>query len=781
MPGRPASPETSVHCYSRGVSTLATAPTRGTPEPAGEVPSSGVRRLGLTADLVVAVALATGFGLIVFAATGGTGLAPNTWVEIALIAIGAGCGLAVILLGAHGRAWGAVTVALFAALAALTYASIAWSVQPADSWVEANRTLSYLAAFGAAVALSRLAPARWPALVWAVGTVAVVTCGYALLAKVFPATLNAGDPMGRLRVPFSYWNATGLMAALGLPACLWAGARPGVSRWLRGLTVPAIAVLVAVLMLSYSRGALIAGAIGLGCWFVLVPFRLRGTLLLALGAIGGAIATAWALAHHAVTHDNATMAARTTEGHEFGVVLLGVIAVMVIAGLTAAYGIERIVVAEPVRRRIGTALLVCLAIVPVVGIAGVAASSRGLTGELSHVWHELTSPTATQPSNNASRLADLGNSRPLYWSEGLKVGEHALLAGTGAGGFDTARTRYSSSTSAVAHAHSYLIETFADFGLIGLALTFALFGAWALAVGRTFGVGPGRRAREPGDPRETPATATTATSTNGAGNHEPAAVSNGAARAPIAGAAPDAEANTAIATAPGAAAHAAAYAAERAGLITLLATVVIFGISSLIDWTWFVPGVAVPALACAGWLAGRGPIEAAVGRARARRRLSTSPGIAAAGLGIVAATIVAAWFVWQPLHSQNSFDAAISAMSDGNSTAALADAQSAAASNPVSVEPLWELSEIYSAQRNPTAARQELVKAVNIQPSNPETYEQLGQFDLAHNQAIVAVLEFQTAQLLDRGSATLNQQLAAAESTVEKSGLSAPPAPAASG
>ena len=783
MPGRPASPETSVHCYSRGVSTLATAPTRGTPEPAGEVPSSGARRLGLTADLVVAVALATGFGLIVFAATGGTELAPNTWVEIALIAIGAGCGLAVILLGARGRAWGAVTVALFAALAALTYASIAWSVQPADSWVEANRTLSYLAAFGAAVALSRLAPARWPALVWAVGTVAVVTCGYALLAKVFPATLNAGDPMGRLRVPFSYWNATGLMAALGLPACLWAGARPGVSRWLRGLTVPAIAVLVTVLMLSYSRGALIAGAIGLGCWFVLVPFRLRGTLLLALGAIGGAIATAWALAHHAVTHDNATMAARTTEGHEFGVVLLGVIAVMVIAGLTAAYGIERIAVAEPVRRRIGTALIVCLAIVPVVGIAGVAASSRGLTGEISHVWHELTSPTATQPGNNAARLADLGNSRPLYWSEGLKVGEHALLAGTGAGGFDTARTRYSSSTSAVAHAHSYLIETFADFGLIGLALSFALFGAWALAVGRTFGVGPGRRAREPGDPRETSAAAaTTATSANGASTREPAAVSNGAAHAPIAGAAPDADAATAPTTAPATARAAqVAYAAERAGLITLLATVVIFGISSLIDWTWFVPGVAVPALVCAGWLAGRGPIEAAVGRARDRRRLSTSPGVAAAGLGIVAATIVAAWFVWQPLHSQNSFDAAISAMSDGNSTAALADAQSAAASNPVSVEPLWELSEIYSAQRNPTAARQELVKAMNIQPSNPETYEQLGQFDLAHNQAIVAVLEFQTAQLLDRSSSAVAQQLAAAESAVSQSGLSAPPAPAASG
>jgi O-Antigen ligase len=786
MPGRPASPETVVHCYSRDVSTLATAPSRGTPEPAGEVPPSRAGRMGLTADLVVGVALAAGFGLIVFAATGGTELTPNTWVEIALIAIGAGCGLAVILLGARGRPWGAVTVALFGALAALTYASIAWSVQPADSWVEANRTLSYLAAFGAAVALARLAPSRWPALVWAVGTVAVVTCGYALLAKVFPATLNASDPFGRLRVPFSYWNATGLLAALGLPACLWAGGRAAANRWVRALTVPAIAVLLTVLMLSYSRGALIAGLIGLGCWFALVPYRLRATLLLALGAIGGAIATAWALKHSAITTGNVALAARTSAGHEFGVVLLGVVAVMAIAGLTAAYGIERIEVAEPVRRRIGTALLVCLAIVPVVGIAGVAASSRGLTGEISHVWTELTSPTAAQPSNNAARLAALGNSRPLYWSEGLKVGEHALLAGTGAGGFDTARTRYSSSTSAVAHAHSYVIETFADFGLLGLAVSFALFGAWGLAVGRTFGIGPGRRARAPRDQPDPPAEDITM-STNRSPNH--AAVSNGATHAPIAGGAPDPATDAATAPAAAAAAAAAtaaataraAHASERAGLITLLATVVIFGISSLIDWTWFVPGVAVPALVCAGWLAGRGPIDAPIGRARERRRLSTSPGVGAIGLGIVAATIVAAWFVWQPLHSQNSFDAAISAMSDGNSTAALADAQSAAASDPVSVEPLWELSEIYSAQRNPTAARQELVKAINIQPSNPETYEQLGQFDLANNQPIVAVLEFQTARLLDRSSPAVAQQLAAADSAASQSGLSAPPAPAASG
>lgn len=730
------------HCYARRVSTLASAPSRATPEPAEAASSSRARRAGLTADAVFGAALAAGFALIVFVATGGTDLAQNTWVEITLTVVGAACALAVVLFGARGRPWGALALLLFAVLAALTYASIAWSVQPADSWVEANRTLAYLAAFGAAIALARLVPARWPAVVGAVGTVAVVACGYALLAKVFPATLNAGDTVGRLRVPFSYWNATGLMAALGLPACLWAGARPDAGRALRALSVPAIAVLATVLMLSYSRGALIAAVIGLGCWFVLVPLRLRAALFLALGAVGAALASGWALAHHAITHDGATLTARTSAGHTFGLVLLLMLVLMLLAGVAAAYGSERVTLTTPVRRRIGVVLLVLVAMVPVLGLVGVAASSRGLTGEISHVWNEVTSPSS-HVGNNPGRIAELGNSRPLYWSEGLKVGEHALLGGTGAVGFDVARTRYSTSTLAVAHAHSYLIETFADFGLIGLAISLGLLAAWGRAMAQTLGF-RGRGAR-PGR-------------TNAGGMHTGGTNAVSARNGGSNGATAETHAQ----------ARASAQAAERIGLITMLAVVVIFGVSSLIDWTWFIPGVTVPALVCAGWLAGRGPIAEPVGRARRRRRLTTSPGAAAAVIGIVAATLVAGWFVWQPLHSANQFDAAITAMQHQDSAAALADAQSAAASDPVSVDPLYELSAIDVARGNLTSARQELVKAASLQPANPETWQALGAFDLQQHQATLSLLELQTAQQLDLSSASIGQQIAQAQRAVSR-------------
>jgi O-Antigen ligase len=683
-----------------GVSSLATAPRRATTEPTGETPTTRIRGVGMSVDAALGAFLTAGFGLVVFVATGGTELGANTWVQIALLVVGVGCAAALVLLRAPRLpAHGVAVVALFAALAALSYLSIAWSVQPATSWLEADRTLSYLAAFGAAVALARLAPNRWPAVLGAVGAVTAIVCGYAVLTKVFPASLDAGDTLGRLRVPFDYWNATGLMAALGLPACLWAGTRPATGRALRALTVPALAVLLTTLVLSYSRGAVLAAVIGLGCWFVLVPLRLRGAALLAAGALAGGVATVWALGHHAITHDSASLTARTSQGHTFGLVLLAVLILGALAGFALTRAMDRAVLPAPVRRRIGTVLLIGVAIVPVVAIAGAAASSRGLTGEASHVWNELTS---TAPSsgvgNNPGRLAELSNSRPLYWSEGLKVGEHAPLAGTGAGGFDTARTRYTTNPLEVAHAHSYAIETFADFGLIGIAVSLALFVAWGVAVRRTLHI----RATEPGR------------------------------------------------------------AAERIGLITMLAVVVTYGVSSLIDWTWFIPGVTVPAMVCAGWLAGRGPLRAA-GRASYTRSADGLPlGRVASAVAILAATLIAAWFVWQPLHSSDQVTSAINAMTRGDASAALADARGAADSYPVSVDPLWELSAIYSAIGNQAASRAELVKATDLQPSNAQTWQQLGAYDLQAHHPELAIPELQRALRLDRTSQITAQSLAQA-------------------
>jgi hypothetical protein len=682
------------------VSTLATAPRRAGSTPAGAAAWTRVDRLRSSTDVTLGVILAASLALVAFTTTGGVDLGKNTWVEIVLTAAGSAAAGTALLLSAPGRLWGLTTVLLFAALATLTFASISWSVQPADSWVEANRTLSYVAAFGAAVALARLFPHRWPALVGAIATAATVISAYALLVKVFPATFGPNDPLGRVHAPFDYWNACGLMAAMGLPACAWASARHGRGHTLRALTAPAVAVLVAVLVLSYSRGALLAAVVGLGCWFVLVPLRLRAAAMLALGAAGGATIAVWALSVHALTHDHASLTARTSAGHAFGLLLVLVLSFVTIGGFVAAFASDRVALPVQVRRRMGVVLVTLVALVPVGAVGAVALSSRGLPGEVSHVWHTLTTLNS-KVSDNPGRLAELSNSRPRYWDEGLKVGEHALLKGAGALGYATAARRYSTdSVHRVQHAHSYVIETFADFGLIGIALSAALLAAWALATGRSLGFSTPLRPE---------------------------------------------------------------HATELAGLHTLLAVVLVFGVHSLIDWTWFIPGTAVPGLVCAGWLAGRGPLAEPVGRARRRTPLSSSPAAAGALLALAAVTVLAAWAIWQPLRSADADNAATAALTRGNAQAALADARTAANTDPVSVEPLFELSAIYGALGERDRARHELVAATSLQPANPATWQAVGEFDVQHHQPGAALAELHKAQRLDSSSVQTPLLIAQAE------------------
>jgi cytochrome c-type biogenesis protein CcmH/NrfG len=682
------------HCYARAVSTVVTAPGAAEPRRASAAGETPAHRLAPTADALLGAGLTVVLVLLAFLTRGGTDLAPNTWVQIVLTVLSGALAVTVLLLGAPGRTAGRVTLLLFALLAALTYASIAWSVQPANSWLEANRTLSYLAAFACAMALARLIPARWPAVNGALAAFATVVCAWALLVKVFPGSLDASNQLARLRAPFDYWNATGLAAAIGLPGCVWAGARPEGGRISRALSMPAIAVLLIVLILSQSRGALAAAIIGVGLWVALVPVRLRAALVLAVGAVGAAGVLLWALGQSPLVHDYNALPVRTHSGHELGVGLLIMLVVITIAGFATATAMERVTVRAPLRRRISIALLTLLALVPVAAVIALAASSRGLTGEVSHAWSSLTDQKSVV-FNTPGRLAQLGSSRPRYWSEGLKVGEHALVAGTGALGYATARTRYTNDSLLVQHAHSYVIETFADLGLIGVALSLALLLAWALSVRRSAVVGERR---------------------------------------------PE-------------------HAAERGGLLALLAAAVIFGVHSLIDWTWFIPGVAIPAMIAAGWLAGRGTLAEPVGRAARRRRLLAAPGMAMASVCVVAAVALAAWMVWQPLRSANADAAAITAALRGDTGTAIADARTASASDPVSVEPLWELSAIYSGLGNTQAAHRQLTDATTSQPSNPATWVQLAQFDLHHHHPAEAIRALRRALVLDRTSSEAQQLL----------------------
>ena len=263
-----------------------------------------------------------------------------------------------------------------------------------------------------------------------------------------------------------------------------------------------------------------------------------------------------------------------------------------VAALVLRFAAERHPLAARHRRRLGIAVLVALALVPVAGIAALAHSSRGLTGSISHAWNDFTNPNAVQPSANASRLTQAGNDHALYWSYALDVFDTSPALGAGAGAYPVADQRFMTGPALADYAHSYVFQTLADLGIVGLVISLA----FAAAVG------------DRGAPHDRP---------------------------------------PARPRAPG------GRRAERIGLVTMFAVVVVFVIHSAVDWTWFVPTDAVLALLLAGWLAGRGPHACArAAPARPRwphpSRLHRAPPLAAAAAAAaIAIAAVAAWAQWQ--------------------------------------------------------------------------------------------------------------------------------------
>jgi hypothetical protein len=680
------------------VSSLVAAPRSGEGggPPAGleRVPASRRRALAAHPDALVTLLLAGLLVAVAFVGRGGSALSRTTTVELGLTLLGtASVAVAILARPPRQRVWGGVTLLLFAALATYTALSIAWSVQPSDSWNAANLTLAYLAAFAGAIALVHVAPARWAALLGAVVLASVVLCGYSLLAKVFPS-ISPLDLYARLRAPFDYWNAVGLMAALGIPGCLWLGARRDGHAALSALAVPALGLLLVALLLSYGRGPLLAAGVAIACWFAAVPLRLRGLAVLLAASAGTAVVCAWAFSNDALTKDGTPIDVRADAGHSLGLLLLALLVVLLLAGLALGFAMSRTALSGQQRHALGGAVLVALALVPLAGFGLLATSQRGLTGSISHGWRQLTDPNAQQPPNDPSRLASVGGVRARYWDNGFAIWRKAPWIGVGADGYATARRPIQPDRLRVRHAHGYVPQTLADLGLIGMGINLALLIAWLGAAARATGVRPRHRwgpwvwtLVRTRDTRARPSLRP----------HEP-------------------------------------MTPERIGVMTLAATAIAFGVHSAVDWTWFVPGTAVTGLVCAAWVAGRGPLaEPPTARAalpRGRAGWTAARGRLALAALVLAAGLASAWAIWQPQRSADAGDAALAALEAGHPQQAQSNAEHAAKLDPLSIDPLLTLAAVQTAAHEPAAARATLERAVELQPANPESWLRLGQLEL---------------------------------------------------
>jgi len=714
---------------------------------------------------------------ITFVAKGGLNLESMTTTEIVLtLAAGAMTAVAIVLTPAarslvEGRKYGQWPVGLLLAFTALSALSVVWSVQPDVSWQDADRLLAYSAVFGASVALVRLAPDRWPAILGGLALAAVIVCGYALATKVFPDTLIPASAQSnlyaRLEEPYGYWNAIGLTAAMGAICCMWLGARRSGHALLNALAYPAMGVVLVTLMLAYSRGALIALLIGLVLWFCIVPLRLRGATVLLVGGIGAGVVVAWDFSRHVLTTDNIPLSERATAGHQLGALLLAMILLLTLAGIAIGFFSGRNPPRRATRNRIGATLLALIVLALFAFAGALAHSQRGFTGSISHAVDSLTNPNAKPPPNSPSRLTAVASVRARYWKQALQVFAAHPVLGAGADGYETASLRYRTATLEVKHAHGFVVQTLADLGAVGLALALALLLTWMAAAGRAT------------HPLNRSWTSWRAWLTLRGADAETGTNANADAGPP-----------------PGwrelEDPQLTRYTPERIGLLSMLCLVVVFGVHSFVDWTWYVPGDACVALLCAGWLAGRGPLNtwthgdpgatrewpAARPAMGAPAETASADGLPVGGsivgaipmgavpagapapgepplpsgirlprslreltpmrIGVVAAVLIAAllaaWSQWQPQRSVDASQAALAELST-NPHAALADAQTAVSRDPLSVQALFTLATVQQDAGEPALARATLQRAVRLQPSNPQTWLTLARYDLTRQPA----------------------------------------------
>ena len=147
----------------------------------------------------------------------------------------------------------------------------------------------------------------------------------------------------------------------------------------------------------------------------------------------------------------------------------------------------------PDRRR--TAVL-ALALAVAVVVLAVAA---GAPGRVSHAWHDFKQPSGVvAPGNENSVFSRLsaanGNNRYQFWQSAVHAAETHPWRGIGPGTFQFWWAQHATEPGFIRNAHSLYFETFAETGIIGLALLGGLL-LWfvGVAIWRAFSEPPGLR------------------------------------------------------------------------------------------------------------------------------------------------------------------------------------------------------------------------------------------------------------------------------------------------
>jgi tetratricopeptide (TPR) repeat protein len=363
-----------------------------------------------------------------------------------------------------------VAGAATALLAAWMLLSGSWSHAPGRALLEYTRALVYLLPLVVLGTLPRMpyAPAwvvRWLALAF------VIVCGAGLTTRVAPDVWSVPPSAvtDRLSYPLTYWNGLGITAAIGIVLLTHLTTSLREPRVIRVLAAALCPVLVATAYCTFSRGGILAAAVGIV--LVLLVGRPAGLVTGVLPAAGAsAVVLLAALDMDVLGSAGFNSVAGIAEGHELarliGLAGLGAAAaraaLLPLDGLLSRWNERR----APLRLRYYVAgWLAAAAVVAAVLVA------VGAPGFMERQYNGFVQGNYTFASEQRLRLLDPGNNgRLFHWRVAYDRFRAEPLRGDGAGTYENAWDRYRPTGFDVLDAHSLYLEVMGELGLVGLAL-----------------------------------------------------------------------------------------------------------------------------------------------------------------------------------------------------------------------------------------------------------------------------------------------------------------------
>jgi hypothetical protein len=358
-------------------------------------------------------------------------------------------------------------------LTAWTGLSLLWAPIGEFAEDDLQRLLLYVGFFWAAIVFLRgTGVQRWLEPGIALGALVVV--GYGLAERLLPGLIELDRSLtssGRLEQPLTYWNAMGIVAAVGLLLCIRIAGDLGRPRRLRAAAAAAGVPLGLGLYLTFARGALAGLAVGVLVLIALAP-ALRAQLQ-SIAWIVGSAGVASLVANALPSVKSLPFGADGDSGE--GLVMLG--AVLVLAAVARA-GVLR----EP-RRRLPSRRLPASRPATVLSAATVL-----LLGLVVAVALLDGKPKDVSPRSGAdpARLASVDTNRYRYWEVAGRAFADHPVAGLGSGGFAVEWLKQDDRADHTHDAHSLYLETATELGIVGLAFLLLFLGGVVAAVVRLY-------------------------------------------------------------------------------------------------------------------------------------------------------------------------------------------------------------------------------------------------------------------------------------------------------